>query len=251
MSQIHALNATLDFPVYGVAARDFRSQIMKTLKVGTTAEHRDTVVVRALSEIDFKAQAGEKIALLGRNGAGKSTLLRLLAGIYEPTSGKVIRKGHIRTLLDMNSGMEEDATGRNNIILRARYMGASTKQARALVDDVVDFAELGEFIDLPIRTYSAGMRVRLSYAVSTSFEADILLIDEILGAGDAGFISKAAARMENIIANSGLVVLATHALSLSDKFSDRGVVLSGGRIAFDGAYADAVSNYLASLEAAA
>ena len=249
MSQIEAFSATLDFPVYGIAARDIRSHMLKTMKVGSMPQYRDSVVVRALSNINFKARAGDKVALLGRNGAGKSTLLRLLAGIYEPSSGQLTRKGNIRTLLDINSGMEEDASGRSNIILRARYMGASPKQARDLVDEVVEFAELDEFIDLPIRTYSAGMRVRLSFAVSTSFEADILLIDEILGAGDAGFITKAFTRMERIIANSGLVILATHSLSLSDTIANRGIVLSGGKITFDGDYKEAVADYLASIDA--
>ncbi|WP_165191004.1 ABC transporter ATP-binding protein [Caulobacter soli] len=249
MASLDLQGVSLTFPVYGVAARQFRTQLIKPLKSRSTTDH-NRVMVQALRDVTLSATAGDRIALVGGNGAGKSTLLKLMAGIYEPTGGSIRRQGSIRTLLDMVSGMEEDASGRDNIVIRARYMGASTKQARSIVDDVVDFAELGEFIDMPIRTYSAGMRIRLAFSIATSFNADVLLIDEVLGAGDAAFIEKATKRMINIINNAGLVVLATHALSLSDSIARRGIYMKDGRVAFDGSYADAVATYMATTHAA-
>ncbi|HWU14692.1 MAG TPA: ABC transporter ATP-binding protein [Caulobacter sp.] len=251
MASLNLRSVTLNFPIYGVAARQFRTQIIKPLKLGRSSTDHNRLLVRALNTVSLSASAGDRIALIGGNGAGKSTLLKLMAGIYEPTSGVIERRGTIRTLLDMSSGMEEDTSGRDNIIIRARYMGASIKQAKAMVDEIVDFAELGEFIDLPIRTYSAGMRIRLAFSIATSFNADIMLIDEVLGAGDAAFIDKATARMENIIKNAGLVVLATHALALSDAVAQRGIFMKDGRVAFDGPYAEAVAAYMASTHAAA
>ena len=251
MALLELHNVKLTFPVYGVAARTIRTDVMRTLGLfGGSGEH-DKVLVEALRGINLRAETGDRIALLGGNGTGKSTLLRLMAGIYEPTSGLIQRRGTIRTLFDLNSGMEEDATGRANILIRARYLGASLKRAKGLVDEVVDFAELGSFIDLPIRTYSSGMRLRLAFAISTAFDAEILLVDEILGVGDAHFTEKATERMNRVIANSGLVVMATHALSLSEAVAKRGIVLRQGRVVFDGAYPEAVEAYMHPTPAAA
>ena len=249
MASLELHNVRLDFPVYGVAARQMRTGLLRSVAYGS-GDHR-TVVVSALSGITLRADTGDRIALLGGNGAGKTTLLKLMAGIYEPTSGLVTRRGRVRTLFDLGAGMEEDASGRDNIVIRARYMGASAARARALVDEVVAFAELGQFIDLPIRTYSAGMRLRLSFAISTAFEADILLIDEILGVGDAAFMAKATDRMNHVIAQAGLVVVATHSLGLTDAIARRGIVMSQGQVAFDGPYPKAVEAYLGRVASAA
>lgn len=251
MSSLELHNASLTFPVYGHSARFFRTDLMRQLRAFRGSVEHDTVHVAALQGVSLTVGTGERVALLGSNGSGKSTLLRLMAGIYEPTAGLIIRRGQVRTLFDVSSGMEEDSSGRANILIRARYLGANARKARDLVEEVVDFAELGQFIDLPIRTYSAGMRLRLAFAISTAFDAEILLVDEILGVGDAHFQEKATERMNRVIARSGLVVMATHALSLSDAVAQRGVLLKQGQVAFDGPYREAVETYLGSSQSAA
>lgn len=247
MSRIIMENVCLDYPVYGVGAMQLRNAFANHKKRSRNimkSVEDQIVYVRSLNDISLKFNDGDRVALLGRNGAGKSSMLRLLAGIYFPTRGKMSINGDIQTILDINSGIEEEATGRQNILFRARYMGVSTIEAKRAVDDIVDFAEIESFIDMPIRTYSSGMRLRLAFGITTAFTRDTLVIDEILGVGDASFQAKAAKRMEEVFAKAGLVILATHALSLTDSFANRGIVLDKGKLIADCTYTDAVKEYM-------
>ena len=169
-----------------------------------------TVVVRAIDNMSFEIGQGERVGLIGHNGAGKTTLLRTMAGIYEPTSGVLETVGHVMPLFNLMEGMMPDATGREFIRIRGVLLGLEPKDLDALAEDVIEFCELGSYIDMPVRTYSTGMLVRLAFALSTSVSPDILLFDELIGAGDARFITKAQERLKTFIERSSIVVVASH-----------------------------------------
>ncbi len=190
--------------------------------------------VPAIRGIDFHASFGERVALIGHNGSGKSSLLRVLAGIYPLSSGDVTVTGRIGTLLDISLGFESEATGRENIYYRGMTMGYSRAALRKVETEIVQFADLGDFIDLPMRTYSAGMYVRLGFAISTQFAPDILLVDEVFSAGDASFANRALQRMMAIVARSGILVMATHDLALVERVCTRVIWLERGEIVRDG-----------------
>jgi lipopolysaccharide transport system ATP-binding protein len=190
--------------------------------------------VEAIRGLNIRVVAGERVALIGHNGSGKSTLLRALAGIYPLAAGEIKVVGRIGTLLDIGLGFETESTGRENIYFRGMTLGYSRKQLRAAEKEIVDFADLGEFIDLPMRTYSSGMYVRLGFAVSTQFSPDILLVDEVFGAGDASFSRRALDRMLNIVNNAGIFVIATHDMSLVELVCQRVLWLNRGQIVRDG-----------------
>jgi lipopolysaccharide transport system ATP-binding protein len=177
---------------------------------------------------------GERVGIIGRNGSGKSTLLRTLAGVYPIKCGTTRVLGRIGTLLDIGLGFESESTGRENIYYRGMAMGFSRKKLSKVEKEIIDFAGLGHFIDLPMRTYSAGMYVRLGFAISTQFAPDVLLIDEIFGAGDAAFSEKAVKRMMDIVKRAGIVVLVTHDLSLVERLCTRVIWLDQGCVRRDG-----------------
>ncbi len=184
------------------------------------------------------------MGLLGHNGAGKSTLLKTIAGLYPISSGVLSVVGEIRSLFDLSLGFEPDATGRENILYRGLLLGMSPKFMRSKEEEIVDFAGLGEFIDYPIKTYSAGMQVRLAFAVSTAIGGDILLLDEVIGAGDANFMAKAKDRISQLIAQAEILVLASHDFGALKNLCERGIVLKHGSMLFDGAIEDAISVHL-------
>jgi len=197
----------------------------------------------ALSELNIDLPAGTRLGLLGQNGAGKTSLLRLLAGIYEPTQGVVIRNGKILTLFDLHFGMDEEASGYENLKIAGALLGISAREVQRRVPEIEDFCELGEALERPLKSYSAGMRVRLAFSLVTSVEADCLLIDEIIGVGDAAFLHKAKARMQQQMERTKVVVLASHANDVLSSFCTSGIVLQQGRIVFQGAIDDAIRYY--------
>lgn len=199
--------------------------------------------VHALKDVSLSIAPGERVGLIGRNGAGKSTLLKVIAGLYPIESGRVLVRGSTRALLNLSLGFEPDATGRENILYRGLLLGMTPRQIRSIANEIVDFAELGAAIDYPLKTYSAGMQVRLAFAISTVAGADILLLDEVLGAGDAGFMIKAKARLARLIAGSSTLVLASHDLSALSSLCDRGVFLHNGRIISDGPIGNVLADY--------
>lgn len=214
--------------------------------VGGVLQHRGSQVnVRALEGISLHLQAGDRLGLIGMNGAGKSTLLRIMAQVQEPTGGLVHSRGVVGTLFDLTLGMDMDSTGYENIRLGAKFLGLTRKALRESFDEIAEFTELGEFLAMPMRTYSAGMKLRLAFAIATGIRPDILLVDEVIGAGDATFVQKAHDRMDALVRNSGILVIASHAPWVIKKFCNRLMWLEKGRIVDQGevdsilrAYAD-------------
>ncbi len=221
----------IEFPVYEASGRSFKSAFLKTATGGllsVDASHH--VVVRALDALTFELREGDRVGLVGHNGSGKSTLLRALAGAYEPVSGKLEVTGRIASMLDLWLGMNSDATGYENIFLRATIMGLRPKQIADLVEDICEFADLGDYIHMPLRTYSSGMQMRLAFAISTSVSADIILMDEWLSAGDASFAEKAQARLQRMLGNAKIFVLASHNEDLIRKACNKLIRLNHGAI---------------------
>lgn len=184
--------------------------------------------ILALNHLSFTIERGTRLGIIGRNGSGKSTLLRVLGKIYAPTSGRLITQGQISSLFNLNLGIQPDVSGRENILIRGLVKGWSRKQIKERMPDIIEFSELEEFIDLPIRTYSDGMKMRLLFAIATSFAPEILLLDEWIGAGDANFQKKAADRMNSLVAESGITVIASHNRNLLKNVCDKGMWLDQG-----------------------
>lgn len=231
MARIFAENMVIEFPVYEASGRSFKSAFLKTATGGllsVDASHH--VVVRALDALTFELREGDRVGLVGHNGSGKSTLLRALAGAYEPVSGTLEVTGRIASMLDLWLGMNSDATGYENIFLRATIMGLRPKQIEDLVEDICEFADLGDYIHMPLRTYSSGMQMRLAFAISTSVSADIILMDEWLSAGDASFAEKAQARLQRMLGNAKIFVLASHNEDLIRKACNKLIRLNHGAI---------------------
>lgn len=199
--------------------------------------------IHALKNITLDIKAGERIGLLGHNGAGKSTFLKTIAGLYPVSSGLVDVQGQVRSLFDLSLGFEPDATGRENILYRGLLLGLTPTFMREKEHEIVDFAGLGEFIDYPIKTYSAGMQVRLAFAISTAVGGDVLLLDEVIGAGDANFMDKAKKRIAKLVEDAEILVLASHDLGALTSLCERGLVFFQGQIIFDGAISHAIAEY--------
>lgn len=215
MTSIILDDVAFDYPVFGVGSRSFRTALLPTRPPGEVGGNRRSVdMVRALDGVSLELRAGDRLGLIGHNGAGKSTLLRVLAGIAYPSSGRVTTEGRIIPLISRGLGINQDLTGRENIELPLRLFGASDEEVAEAQISVPEFTELGTFLDMPVRTYSDGMRARLTFGICTALRGDILLLDEWLGAGDAGFVRKASARLKGMVEDAGIVVLATHATSL-------------------------------------
>jgi ABC-2 type transport system ATP-binding protein/lipopolysaccharide transport system ATP-binding protein len=191
-------------------------------------------MVQALDDVTLNLSHGDRLGLVGHNGAGKTTLLRVLAGIYEPGTGQVQVQGRVAPLFDISLGMDPEASGFDNIFLRGLFLGMTRREVKDRIDEIAAFTELGNFLDLPIRTYSAGMRMRLAFAVSTSIEPDILLLDEGIGAGDASFLAKAQARLEGFTNKAGIIVLASHSGVLLRRMCRTAVIMDRGRIVYSG-----------------
>lgn len=244
MAYVKAQDLGVRYPVLTASARSLKNQILSRTTGGRIAGNKARAVeVQALSQISFQFESGDRIALIGHNGSGKSTLLRVLAEIYHPTEGSLLVKGRVAALFDASFGMDMDSTGYENIVLRARYLGIGRAAIERQVEEIAAFSELGDFLKMPIRTYSAGMVARLAFAISTSVEADILLIDEGVGAGDSAFMVKAQKRMQELIERSPIVVLASHDRKTITDFCTRGLVLQSGRLLFDGKVRDAYDRY--------
>ncbi len=229
------------------ASAAYKERSLKSL-LSNFATHRrsDTTIIadiHALKNISVSIRDGERVGLLGHNGAGKTTLLRTIAGLYPISCGKLVVEGRIRSLFDLSLGFEPDATGRENILYRGLLLGFSPSTMREMESEIVDFAGLGDFIDYPIKTYSAGMQVRLAFAVSTAVGGDILLLDEVIGAGDANFMSKARARITNLIDQSEILILASHDFESLTSLCERGLVLHHGELLFDGDIRSSIREY--------
>lgn len=237
-TRIELDEVTLDLPIYGGGSRSLRSDLLRRLLPRRVDPHRHDRLVSVLSGVSLSLKKGDRIGLLGHNGAGKSSLLRLLAGIYWPDSGRVKVCGEVRCLFGLNPGIEEEATGYENIEILARLLGYPKKAIPDIIEDVADFCELGSALDRPIRTYSNGMRLRLSFGVITAWPADILLIDEVIGVGDSEFKKKASERMKDLIFRSGILVLASHDGDILKPLLTEKIRMENGRIVERETYKD-------------
>jgi lipopolysaccharide transport system ATP-binding protein len=236
-------NVNLDFPLYHGSSRSLKKTVFSNVTGRVGADTHNRVVVQALRNIDFHLVPGDRLALVGRNGAGKTTLLRVLAGIYEPQAGRVSVQGSLNALLDPNLGMNAELTGRENIALRGLYHRLSPSGIRQLEEDVAEFAELGDFIDLPVRIYSSGMVVRLGFALATSIRPQVLLMDEWFLAGDANFLEKARGRLEDLVRGAEILVLSSHLMPVIEQWCSRAIWLDQGRVRADGPVADVLAEY--------
>jgi lipopolysaccharide transport system ATP-binding protein len=240
---IQIKDCVLQYPLGAYARGSLKSLLMSAF--GHRESTQAAQYVSALRSINIEIQQGERVALIGHNGSGKSTLLRAMAGIYPPASGSIRVSGKLGALLELGLGFESEATGRENIYYRGMAMGYSRRTIAKREMEIVTFCGLGDFIDLPVRTYSAGMYVRLAFAISTAFSPEVLLVDEVFGAGDATFAHKAVARMQEIVRQSGIFVIATHDLALVEKVCSRAIWLEAGRIVADGPIDTVLSEFKA------
>jgi ABC-type polysaccharide/polyol phosphate transport system ATPase subunit len=237
-------DVSVEFPIYSGGSRSLKKLLFNSTTQGNLArDARDRITVHALSGITLDIEHGDRLAVIGANGAGKSTLLKVLAGIYAPTSGRMHASGRVSALLTASVGLNPDATGRENIIIRGMYMDVHPRDMRARVDEIAEFTELGSFIDMPVRTYSSGMMVRLCFAVATSLRPEILVMDEWLAAGDAAFLNKARQRMEDFLSSTSILVLASHSLSLVKEWCNRAILLDQGRIVAAGGVEEVSAAY--------
>jgi len=232
MSIIVAQDLVIDFPIYGsTSTRSFKKIVLNAATGGILAKDAgERVVVRALDHLSFEFHEGDRVGLIGHNGSGKSTLLRALAGVYEPLSGILEINGRVTSMLSITLGMDMDGTGLENIYLRGQIMGFCRKQIDAMVDEIADFSGIGDYLNLPMRTYSSGMSMRLAFAISTSVDADIILMDEWLSVGDADFFDKARSRMNSLVRNARIVVMASHNHQLIKDQCNKVIKLEHGKI---------------------
>lgn len=240
---IQVKDCVLRYPIGAHVRGSLKSAVMGLFghrERAPTAEYVD-----ALRGVNIEIQQGERVALIGHNGSGKSTLLRAMAGVYPLASGDIRVSGRIGTLLELGVGFEDEATGRENIYYRGMAMGYSRRLLAKHEREIVEFCGLGDFIDLPVRTYSAGMYVRLAFAISTQFSPEVLLVDEVFGAGDAVFHDRAVQRMMRIVNDAGIFVMATHDVSLVSRVCSRAIWLSQGRIVADGPVESVIPEFTA------
>lgn len=225
-------NVTVRFPIYDARARSFKRTVMAAATGGRLVSDKPakSTVIEALRDININIEQGERIALIGGNGAGKTTLLRVLAGVYVPEEGQVEVQGKVTSLLDSMLGMDSESTGYENMYLRGLFLGLNPKEIEALTEEIADFSELGNFLDMPVRTYSSGMTLRLAFSISTVIRPEILLMDEWMSVGDEHFKKKAEERLEKFVGDAGILVIATHDFGLVDRLATRRVTLEHGMI---------------------
>jgi len=237
-------DVSVSFPLYHGNARSLKKTVLAAAsgRLGEDRQHR--VVVQALREISFDLHGGDRLGLIGANGAGKTTLLRTLAGIYEPVTGRIEIRGRLNALLDASLGMNMELTGRENIMLRGLYSGLPRPALARLEDDVAEFAGLGDFLDLPVRIYSAGMMIRLGFALATAIRPEILVMDEWLLVGDAEFIERARHRLEAMVRGADIFVLSSHDTATITTWCTRAIWLDQGRLRLDGPPDQVVDAYL-------
>lgn len=227
-------HVNIDFPIYNAKNRSLKNKVMQAATGGRVSFGSEGVVVRSIEDVSFSISEGERVGLIGHNGAGKSTLLRALAKVYAPTSGRVEVVGEIGSLVDIGLGIDGEATGRENIFIRGALLGLQKSEIEKKYDEIVEFSELGEFINMPVRTYSAGMHLRLAFAVATIIRPEILLMDEWLSVGDASFNEKAGRRLDQLVKSSRILVLASHSRELIEKICNRVMWFEHGRLKMDG-----------------
>lgn len=236
-------DVSLNYPIPGIRTHSLRSAIANKVGGLLLKNNSNISYVSALKNLSFEIAVGDRVGLIGHNGAGKTTLLRLISGAYFPSSGIVRRAASIQALTDFTLGMDDNATGRDNIIFRLTFMGITPEIILSSIDPIIEFSGLGEFIDVPVRAYSSGMYLRLAFAISTHFMPDILVMDEVVGVGDESFRNKATERINSLMDTARALILSSHDLMAIKNFCNRVFVLNKGKIVFDGTVEAGINYY--------
>ena len=227
----------------------FIYRLLRRLRPQLAMNIKAPEVVRALEDLNLRVGPGERVGVVGHNGAGKSTLLKVLAGIYPPTGGSRLVEGRIASLFDIALGFEQEGTGLENILYRGYLQGESPRSIAAKIKEIAEFTELGDFLKMPVRHYSAGMVVRLAFSIATAVEPEVLLVDEVLSVGDLAFQEKARRRMREMIARAELLVMVSHDLEALRKLCQRGIWMDHGKVRLDGEMEEVIRAYKASVRA--
>lgn len=233
MAHIIFEHVNVDFPIYNAKNRSLKNTVMQAATGGKVSFGAEGTVIRSLEDVTFQIHEGERVGIVGHNGAGKSTLLRALSNVYAPTAGRSEIVGEIGSLVDIGLGIDGEATGRENIFIRGALLGLKKSEIEKRFDEIVEFSELGEFINMPVRTYSSGMHLRLAFAVATIIRPEILLMDEWLSVGDASFNEKAERRLNDLVKSSRILVIASHSRELIEKTCNRAMWFEHGRLKLD------------------
>jgi ABC-2 type transport system ATP-binding protein/lipopolysaccharide transport system ATP-binding protein len=235
---------SIEFPIYDLTGRSLRKELFNASIGGVLRKDKaDRVSVQALDRVSMRVEEGDRLGIVGHNGAGKSTLLRAMAGIYEPVSGRIQVSGKVAPLFNILIGIDMDSTGYENVLARALFLDMTREEMESHMDDIMAFTDLGNYLNMPIRTYSTGMLVRLAFAIATCANADILLMDEIIGAGDAAFQKRAEARLSAFIERAGTLVIASHSAEILRAMCKTGIVLHHGKLEFSGSIDDTIQYY--------
>jgi lipopolysaccharide transport system ATP-binding protein len=244
MARIEFNGVSIAFPIFNAESRSLKNKVLSLTtggKLGLNA--KGVAEIRALEHINFTFKNGERVGLIGHNGSGKSTLLRALSGVFAPQQGSIQIEGKTTSLIDISLGINPEFTGRENILIRGSLLGLSRQQIKDCTEEIIAFTELGDFINMPLRTYSSGMQLRLAFAISTTIEPEILLMDEWLSVGDENFKHKAEERMQFLADRSSILVIASHSKEQIMKVCNRVIWLEHGQIKMDGKPKTVCSHY--------
>lgn len=234
MASMHLENVTVDFPIYNAKSRSLKNQMIRMATGGTiSANPEGVVVIRGLDNVSFDIKEGERLGLVGHNGSGKTTLLRVLSGVYYPSGGSFFAEGKITSLINISLGIDPEATGRENIGIRGALLGFRKRELAERQAEIEEFSELGSFLDMPVRTYSSGMQLRLAFSISTVIQPEILIMDEWLATGDEGFKDKANAHLKQLVDKTKILVVASHSRDLLIRNCTRIIWLEHGKVRMD------------------
>lgn len=241
---VQLADVSVTFPIYQGSSRSLKKSLLFRGTGGQLAsDANDRIIVEALRNVSLDLRAGDRVALVGSNGAGKTTLLRVMAGVYEPVSGTVTSRGRISPMFDIGLGIDYENSGYDNIRMRGLILGLTSKEIEKRMADIADFTELGEYLDLPVRTYSSGMITRLTFAVATCFQPEILLMDEWIVAGDANFLTKAQHRIEAFVENASILVLASHYHAICRRWCNKAIWMERGQVKAQGGVGEILDAY--------
>jgi len=245
MISVKCSNVDLIFPIYSNKDRSLKNNIINSLSPGgfLKKNKRGHILVHALKNINFDLYEGDKLGIVGPNGSGKTSLLRALNGIYPPTNGSISVSGRVGSLIDISTGIDEELSGIENLNFRGLLMGLSRGEIESKIDEIINFSGLGDFINLPVKTYSSGMKLRLSFAISTSINPEILILDEWLSVGDKDFSMASEERLLELLKNTNILIMASHSIDLIKRICNKVLVLNKGHIDFFGPIESARENY--------
>jgi ABC-2 type transport system ATP-binding protein len=241
--RIDVNHAWVEFPIFDAKTRSFKHKVLGKAGGAIGRNTSKIVVIEALRDITLSLTIGDRVGLVGHNGAGKSTLLRLLSGIYEPTRGSAVVNGKVAPIFDLGVGMDPEISGYENIIIRGLFLGETRKAMQSKVDEIAEFTELADYLSMPLRTYSTGMRVRLALGVVTSIDPEILLLYEAIGSVDTEFLRKAVIRLQNLIKRSGIMVFASHSNEFLARLCKTAIWIERGEIRMMGGVEEVVRAY--------